>query len=78
MIGQADEYEEHIGHLIAQLGFGVSGVFRFFKRLFAVQAGHQAGHFSYLFHEDGRVGQFVIITYSDGVDPLVDGLLRFL
>src|SRR5690606_15746657 len=73
LVGQADEDEEDVGHLVTQIATFV----RFLEALVTVGARHEACQFPDLLHENGGVGQFREITDAMGLDPGVDGALGF-
>jgi hypothetical protein len=75
LVGEAGQHKKHVGHFIGQVLVRGEGHFGAFEGLFSVQAGHQAGHLPYFFHEDGGIGEFAVVTDADGFHPFVHHLL---
>ena len=67
LVGQADEDKEDVGHFVGQIIRGI----RRFETLVAIQPGHQTGHFTDFFHENGRIGQLRVITDTHRSDPFI-------
>lgn len=66
LVGQADEYPQHVGHLFRRVV-----CLAFFERLVAILSGHHTGQFAHLLSEAGHVGEFAEIAYAIGVYPFV-------
>lgn len=76
LIGQADQHKQYIGHFVREVSGSASGQFRRFEGLLSVQPRHQACYLADFFYQNGHIGQFVIVPDADGIDPLINRLLR--
>lgn len=73
LVGDADQYEQHVSELVRQfLSF-----IRWFPGLLSIGPGHDSGHFTDFFHQDGHVGQFIEVSDTVGSDPVVYKRLKF-
>ena len=72
LVGKADEHPKHIGHLVGKVFLAVA----LFKRLFAIGAGDDSGHFANLFGKQRHIRQFAKIAHAVCPNPLIDLLLR--
>ena len=74
LVGQADEDEEDVGELFAQLAPFVGRL----EALVAVEPRHEPGYLADLLDQDGQVGQLRVVAHADGLDPVVYLLLALL
>ena len=72
LVGQTDEYPQHVGHFFSEIGF-----FAWFEALVAVLSCNDSSQFSYLLCEASHVGEFTEIAHTVFLDPLVYSQLCF-